>query len=320
MERLRTGIETVGAAKAVAKLVEAQRRKCKARPEVIERAKKRNAILWKCLLVMSDYEEYRAYKTEKKARAAAARAQRAPAVAESAPTASVVAAAPKAAEKPPAKAWAFMRNFHEAVRMSLKEQSEAVEMEEMMHARQLFVNMRRAIREHAVIEDEGAFPLLVKFGPLDVASFDKEHKEDERLAALVVSGDSESFAQRFKEYKSFCMTHLKHEEDDMMPLTQKTAAMNPERNALFAKEVMDKCSPDIDFMIGWCVEQLSRFGSSGQDANTATRVWSTGLRSACTPEQWRHWSEIIHSHCVPVVWEFLVAQFDIASTADCLPA
>jgi hypothetical protein len=116
------------------------------------------------------------------------------------------------------------------------------------------------------------------------------------------------------------LTHLKEEEDAMMPLTAKTAATGPERNALFAKEVLSKRGPDFDFMLGWTMDLLSRFGSSGQDANTATRVWSTGLRCASTPDEWRHWSQLLHSRCVPIVWEFLVAQCDISSTADCLPA
>jgi hypothetical protein len=158
---------------------------------------------------MSDYEQYRAYKLEKKARAAALRAPPVnEVVSEAAPVASV-AAAPKAAEKPPGVAWVFMRNFHEAVRMSLREQAEAVASGETMHARQLFADMRRAIVQHALLEDDAAYDVLLKVGQFDVPAFTKQHEEDERLAQLVVSSDSDSFAQHFKDYKVWdCVAFL----------------------------------------------------------------------------------------------------------------
>jgi hypothetical protein len=150
---------------------------------------------------MADYEEYRAYKLEKKARSAALRAPPVKEVASEPGPAASVAAAPKAAEKPPAAAWAFMRNFHEAVRMSLREQSEVADSGETMHARRLFADMRRAIVEHAILEDEAAYGVLLKVGEFDVPGFTKQHQEDERLAQLVVSSNSESFAQHLKDYK-----------------------------------------------------------------------------------------------------------------------
>jgi hypothetical protein len=113
---------------------------------------------------------------------------------------------------------------------------------------------------------------------------------------------------------------LKQEEDEMMALTQKTAATPSERSVLFARDLLAHRTPDWDFLVGWTVEQLSRFGSSSNDANTATRAWCHGLQSASTPQEWTHWAALIQKHCVPSVWESMVKAVDIASTKDCLPA
>ena len=146
---------------------------------------------------MSEYEEYREWKHEKNARVAAAANKKREAD---------ISAAPRSAEKPVAAVWSVMRNFHEAVRMSLKEQSIAVASGEFARARTLFGNMRRAIAEHAHLEDSVVFPLLARVGPLDVPGISKEHEEEERAGERVSAADNDRYPQLFQDYKASALS------------------------------------------------------------------------------------------------------------------
>ncbi len=133
-------------------------------------------------------------------------------------------AAPTTAAKAPFMAWAVLRNFHEAVRMSLKEMSEAVNSDETARARSLFRDLRRAMEDHAAVEDAAIMAYLASFGPLSKDEFPVEHVEDDRLAKIVLEADNDSYASKYNSYKSNLLAHLKHEEEQMMPLTQKTGS------------------------------------------------------------------------------------------------
>lgn len=189
-----------------------------------------------------------------------------------------------------------------------------IDTEEFQKAKSEFAHYRRALVEHATLEDSAVFSVLdsLKEGGIGIQAFMEEHIRDDQLGAAVAGSSNEELSSKFREYKAFVLEHLKHEEDAMMPLTVKTGATPRDRAAVFAKILTHKTS-DFDFHLGWTVDKLSRLGSSQNDAVTATRVFCLGLKFASTKAEWPHFASVIKSHCAPDVWSRLEKENDISS-------
>ena len=73
---------------------------------------------------------------------------------------------------------------------------------------------------------------------------------------------------------------------------------------------------DFHFHMCFCVEYLSKYGSSQQNASTATAVYVRGLKSACTKELWTQFLPLLKLVCVPEVWNELNEKFHLDSLEE----
>jgi hypothetical protein len=213
-----------------------------------------------------------------------------------------------------------MRNAHEALRTSIRLQEAKLVAHDRTAFRAEWRDFQRALAVHMAMEDNAMFALLdeVSAGAITAAKLPQEHKEDTRLAALVEAalGDADDAALHtaWVTWKDDHLHHLTHEEEIMMPLTAKTAATPAARARVVHDRLLSPSEslPGFDWYIGWVVGLLSTYGSSGQPANVATRVFAWGLQQACSPAQWRRLRPIVEQHCTPAIWNELASKFGLS--------
>ena len=227
--------------------------------------------------------------------------------------------APANNEPPRPMPFAIMRNAHEALRASIRIQSQKLDAGDMNGLREEWSTFKRAIAVHMTMEDEAMFGLLdsVGAGAISAAKLPEEHVEDTRLAvaldAALAGSDLSAIRTAWTAWKDDHLHHLTHEEEVMMPLTMKTAA-TPEARARVVHErllVPGERLPNFDWYIGWVIQMLSRYGSESQPANVATRVFAWGLQHACSPAQWNRLRPIVQKNCTPEIWAEMCAKFEL---------
>jgi hypothetical protein len=215
--------------------------------------------------------------------------------------------------------FAIMRNAHEALRASIALQQEALEKGDIAAFRGQWIEFKRALAVHMAMEDQAMFALLdgVSGGAISAAEIPAEHVHDSRLAAAVDAAvdasDAKALRAAWSTWKDDHLHHLAHEEDVMMPLVMKTAP-TPQARARVVHErllVTGEKLPDFDWYIGWVVHMLSQYGSAGQPASVATRVFAWGLQHASSRDQWRRLRPIVQSNCTPAIWAELSSEFGL---------
>jgi len=223
------------------------------------------------------------------------------------------------AEPPKPMPFAIMRNAHEALRASIRLQEQKLAAGDGSGFREEWQSFQRALAVHMAMEDDSMFDLLdgVGAGAITSANLPAEHVEDSRLAAAVDvalgATDSSTLRAAWSAWKDDHLHHLVHEEEVMMPLTMKTGA-TPEARARVVHDRLLRPSerlPNFDWYIGWVVRMLSEFGSAGQPANVATRVFAWGLQHACSPDQWTRLRPIVERNCTPAIWAELTSKFGL---------
>jgi hypothetical protein len=229
------------------------------------------------------------------------------------------ASQPPGAESPRPMPFAIMRNAHEALRASIKLQEQKLDAGDAAAFREEWRTFQRALAVHMAMEDDSMFGLLdgVGAGAITAADLPAEHVEDMRLAvtvdAALAAADQGALRAAWSTWKEDHLHHLTHEEEVMMPLTMKTAAAPDARARIVHDRLLGPSErlPDFDWYIGWVVQMLSRFGSSGQPANVATRVFAWGLQHACSPGQWSRLRPIVERNCTPEIWAELTSKFGL---------
>jgi hypothetical protein len=223
------------------------------------------------------------------------------------------------ADPPRPMPFAIMRNSHEALRASIRQQEQKLDAGNKGAFQDEWRSFQRALAVHMAMEDDSMFGLLdsVGAGAITAAKLPAEHLEDKRLAGVVdaelAAGDANAVRAAWSAWKDDHLHHLAHEEEVMMPLTMKTAP-TPEARARVVHDKLlgpSESLPNFDWYIGWVVKMLSEHGSAGQPPNVATRVFAWGLQHACSPSQWNRLRPIIERNCAPAIWNELTSKFGL---------
>jgi hypothetical protein len=224
------------------------------------------------------------------------------------------------ADPPRPMPFAIMRNAHEALRASIRQQEEKLEAGDKGAFQDEWRTFHRALAVHMAMEDDSMFGLLdsVGAGAITAAKLPAEHREDTRLAGVVdaalAAGDANAVRAAWSAWKEDHLHHLAHEEEVMMPLTMKTAP-TPEARARVVHDKLlgpSESLPNFDWYVGWVVKMLSENGSAGQPPNVATRVFAWGLQHACSPAQWNRLRPIVERNCTPAIWSELASKFGLS--------
>jgi hypothetical protein len=209
-----------------------------------------------------------------------------------------------------------MRNQHEAMRSAISEMNQLLAAGDLGKFQTEWTAYKRALLVHAVMEDEGFFPLTDEL--FENASsnehFREEHEDDhkrvEAVDAAVAISDTAAMQAAFAAWAAGHEAHLAHEEKILMPLTGKMAGTPADRAKVFADRMLCKgvATGDFDFCVTWVVQKLSKFGSKGNPPAVATRVWVHGLQHASTPDQWAAWKPLVVAACHGDVWTTMLAE------------
>jgi hypothetical protein len=103
------------------------------------------------------------------------------------------------------------------------------------------------------------------------------------VEAALQTGQRDAIATAVASYVSHHEAHLKHEEDQMMPLIPRLPDY-PERVHLLRSACMTPglATGDFDHFVGHCVQSLSSHGSAKNSPQTATRGALRASRSLLT--------------------------------------
>jgi hypothetical protein len=229
-----------------------------------------------------------------------------------------------------------MRNAHEALRASLKLLEKTLDgpSVEREHFYSLWESFLRSMRAHMNIEDTDVFKLLdessngeiTNDGLFSVHFTDEEFLNHVVQTSLPKEGSSASdedwakFKEQWMSWKEMHEHHLVAEEKIMMPLTQKTGETPEERSLVVHHRIiipaMERIPEDFIFHLCFCVEYLSKYGSSNQNAFTATSVYVRGLKAACNEEQWKQFCPKLKQSCVSEIWNEMNSQFVIEAPKE----
>jgi len=226
---------------------------------------------------------------------------------------------PAAADTPRPMSFAILRNTHEAFRISIRLQAEALALGDRSALRSHWHAMQRALAVHVAMEDGTSFALLdeVSGGAIGAAGLEDEHAEEARFAARVdaalATGSPALLYGTWAAWRDVHLRHLAHEEAIVTPLTMQTAATPQARGRLVHERILAPTEHLRDFVptIAWVVRLLSRHGSTAQTPQVATRVFAWGLQNACSRAQWERLRPVVRRHCAAGVWEAIAAPFGL---------
>jgi len=231
------------------------------------------------------------------------------------------AAAPSDKKMPKAIPFAVMRNCHEVIRNVIKECDKAADKEDVKELSTLFEELTRCIDTHVAFEEKGFFPLVGGyFDDVHKKELGDIHEEDEKLTTVLkeaLKGEDTSAAlNAYKAWKDYHLSHLKKEEEVMMPLVPKFAKATMKGDSIKMGEVFNKhiLTPNFDdavWFAGYCCGVLSKYGSQKQDGFTAMRVFAHGLQYGSSPEQWKMMLPEIKTKIPAEHYERLVKECDI---------
>ena len=163
------------------------------------------------------------------------------------------------------------------------------------------------------------FPLMDKYGEegeADTSGLSEMHVKDEayehkinacvkRIGNGLAQDEMDRFqveAQAvFSEWAAFYEEHFSAEEKILMARTHKTAPTPLERcyvvHKVLVSPALQRNAKDFAFLVAYCVEMLSRFGSTQQPANVATKVFVRALRSGSSEAQWAQLMPVCKDSC-----------------------
>lgn len=190
--------------------------------------------------------------------------------------------------------FAFMRLTHDAVRDGVQRcQSLAAELPgAARELRAVYDETRRCIEVHASIEERGFFPLLDRLFD-DVAlqaGFRDEHAEEEARHRAILSsfealdagldGAGRELAWQLSVWEREVETHLVHEEEVMMPLTQRVADTLDGR-AEAVRAIIDTDRANVEaVLVPWVASRLEATKPFGP-----VRMFVSALQVSHPPEQ-----------------------------------
>ena len=225
-----------------------------------------------------------------------------------------------------------MRNAHEAFRASMKMMQSVLDKDPPGDKSDFFSMWKvfqKALKVHADMEDNDIFPLLDTVGDgqlISAANLVEAHETDQTLmkAVNVLISNPDITLAEVKEtwmaWKNHHEAHFQAEEKVMMPLTVKIANTPLDRAVIFHEKIICPAiwrdEEGFEFLITYCTEMLSNYGSSNQSAEIATKVFLRGLRSCCNTEQWVKFMPQLRDACVPDIWSMLDDNFNIEEP-DC---
>lgn len=219
---------------------------------------------------------------------------------------------PPVAEIPKASPFAIMRNVHEALRASIAVQRKLLDADDLPAYSAEWSDFSRALAVHMAMEDDAMFPLLegVALGAMTAAGLPDEHLEDMRLTTSVNAAlaadpvDKAALRDAWLAWAEDHLHHLAHEEELMMPLTQKTAPTPEGRARIVHDRLLSSGErlPDFDWFVGWVTRSLNGYASATMPTNSALRGFAWGLQAACTPAQWRRLRPVVRSNCSAALW------------------
>lgn len=229
-----------------------------------------------------------------------------------------------------------MRNSHEAFRACLNVLDEFLHgsPEERVKFLPIWHDYVRSMVVHMQIEDNDMFRLLdeVSKGGITRSGLLAVHPAEqlvfEQVQHILPNEDStevewHTFRELFNRWRKVHEDHFLSEEKEMMPLTQKVASTPEARAEIVHDRIIvngkNRNINDFHFHIEFCVKYLSKYGSTSNDAFTATSAYVRGLKSASTPDEWLYeFLPIVKSACEPDVWARIKEKYNIESTDDVL--
>jgi hypothetical protein len=214
---------------------------------------------------------------------------------------------------------AFLRNYHEVLRNDLeKVLTPLAESGDRDGFRAAWNEYSNGIEVHAAMEDgvEGAGKGLTRMlesllgADVESAQFKIEHEHDtDQREAVVAAIDKPAtvLSMAFTSYKRSVIEHFVHEESVWQPLVPKLP--NP-KGPLFAEWVFSAgiAQSGFDDFLVHGVKSLSRYGSSGNTPEVATRVFVHAIHSGCTPDQWARLLPLVKGAMPALVWRAVVAE------------
>ena len=214
---------------------------------------------------------------------------------------------------------AVMRNYHEVLRNDLaKELAPLAAAGDVAAFAPAWRSYCAAIAVHAAMEDGvegaggGSAAMLDHYfdGAAGAAVFVAEHVHEHEMQAAVsraIGGGDNALRDAFAAYRIVAETHLKHEEDVMMPLVARLPAP---KAPLFARWCLTAgiAHGGFEHFVGHGVQSLSSHGSAKNTPVGATRVFVHSLKTLCTPAQWAQYLPVARRAARPEVWAGVLAE------------
>jgi len=214
---------------------------------------------------------------------------------------------------------AVMRNYHEVLRNDLsKVLTPLAEAGDLAGFAAAWVAYCRAIAVHAAMEDGvegaggGSAAMLDHYfdGAAGAAMFKDEHVQEHGLQQAVTDAialGASAVRAAFAAYRVLAETHLRHEEDIMMPLVARLPAP---KAPLFASWCVTAgiAHGGFEHFVAHGVRSLASHGSAKNTPAGATRVFVHALKTVCTPPQWAQYLPVARAATPPEIWAAVLAE------------
>lgn len=232
------------------------------------------------------------------------------------------------------RAFAFMRSSHDAFRAyftvvdSIVNESLALKYDFSI----AWANLRRCVAVHSCLEEIDLYPILNKLDSRNKPDFAKmfeKHQEDqfqaEQLTNIIqkdhlTASDISHISELWKNWKEHHLNHFLLEEEILVSQTPLTAPTALSRCVVVHKHIITPAyrrdPVELTYYIGWCVRQLSMYGSTKQGPNEATAEFVRALQYCCLAKQWQRFAPICRAHCKGEVWKHLVDAYKIEDSCD----
>lgn len=214
---------------------------------------------------------------------------------------------------------AVMRNYHEVLRNDLsKVLAPLAQTGDLAGFAAAWQDYTAAIAVHAAMEDGvpgagGGITTMLDHhfdGAAGAAMFKAEHVQEhaaQRAVTEAIPAGVAALRDAFTAYHAVAETHLKHEEDIMMPLV---ARLPPPKAPLFADWCVSAgiAHGGFEHFVAHGVRSLATYGSAKNTPAGAMRVFVHALKTVCTPAQWAHYLPVARNAAPPDIWASAVAE------------
>lgn len=207
-------------------------------------------------------------------------------------------------QTPEVRPFAIMRLTHDAIRQGMRDLQAAAgdlgrDAAALSNAQSTLAELRRCIDLHAKQEDECFFGVLNRLFDDVVAraGIPREHEEDvqdvrkvaEKLAGFGAGRASAADVRAVLDHWAKAVeAHLVHEEEIMMPLTEKVAPTMPERAAVVHDILAVDEAEYRAHQLEYVTRQLSRAEAPGK-----LRMYVAALKAVATPDEYRDYAPLI---------------------------